>query len=824
MKLPLIIDCFAGGGGASVGIEMALGRSVDIAINHDPDAILMHKTNHPNTQHLTEDIFKVDLEKYVAGRHVALMWASPDCFPAGNLVWTLEGYKNIEDIQCYDYVLTHKGNYKRVYRTIKKNGRKFCNIKIAGCEEFQATLNHPFYARKKKVYSVHGMHRTAITRLLEPEWIKAEDLTCDYRVGIPINNKSVIPKWDGIVKYIYNQYGITKSWIENTLFKYMDNPDFWWLIGRYMGDGYVSKLKNMIDLCCAYKDIDIIKAVVDRLGIKYTTGNKADTFSFVFSNKELCEFVSQFGIGSLNKSITNIILDLPVDLLRSFLDGYISADGHWDNTNTNQRCRISTVSRNLAYGLQQCLLKAYGRYAGMTVTDNVNNVIMGRKVSTHKQYVLIFYKEKSNRFQYTIEDNVAWVNVKKCEIVNTEQKSVYTLSVEDDESFTVNNIAVHNCTSHSKAKGGQPRKHGLRILPWAVYEHAKKILPDVIIMENVEEIQDWGPLDEKGKPIPERKGEDYKKFITSMESIGYKFDSKELVAADYGAPTTRKRWYAIFRRDGKPIAWPESTHSKVDSNELQKWEPCCNYIDWFDLGKSIFDRKKPLKEATQKRIANGIKKYIINNPNPYFVSDKKATSFIIQYHGEQKNGESRGQLLTEPLRTIDTSNRYGLVTAFITKYYKTGIGQGCNEPLHTITTSPRHFGLVSAFLIKYYRTRCGQVLSEPLGIITTKDRFDLISVPLNINGEEYVIKDIFLRMLKPEELKLCQGFPKDYVIDRDYKFRRYPVSKQVARIGNSVVPIMAEALVKKNCPDLIVGERKTGLNLNCSGEQIKFVI
>ena len=126
--------------------------------------------------------------------------------------------------------------------------------------------------------------------------------------------------------------------------------------------------------------------------------------------------------------------------------------------------------------------------------------------------------------------------------------------------------ASPDCTSHSKAKGGQPRKQGLRILPWVVYKHARKILPDVIIMENVEEIQQWGPLDENGKPIPERKGEEYQKFISSMKSLGYDFDSKELVAADYGAPTTRKRWYAIFRRDGKPIVWPEPTHSKTGTD------------------------------------------------------------------------------------------------------------------------------------------------------------------------------------------------------------------------------------------------------------------
>ena len=366
--------------------------------------------------------------------------------------------------------------------------------------------------------------------------------------------------------------------------------------------------------------------------------------------------------------------------------------------------------------------------------------------------------------------------------------------------------ASPDCTSHSKAKGGQPRKQGLRILPWAVYKHARKILPDVIIMENVEEIQQWGPLDENGKIISERKGEEYKRFINSMQSLGYDFDSKELVAADYGAPTTRKRWYAIFRRDGKPIVWPEPTHSKTGTDG-KRWLECGDYIDWSDLGRSIFDRPKPLAEATMKRIANGYVKYVVNNPHPYIVRNKDAVAFLIQYHGEQKEGYSRGQLLTEPIKTIDTSNRYGLVTAFVTKFYKSGIGQRCDEPLHTITTSPGHFGLISAFMIKYYGTGCGQVLNSPLGTITTKDRFGLVNALTEIDGERCILKDIFLRMLKPEELKVMQGFPPDYIIDRDYNWKKYPVCEQVKRIGNSVVPIMARSLVEANCTYLKVGER-----------------
>lgn len=384
--------------------------------------------------------------------------------------------------------------------------------------------------------------------------------------------------------------------------------------------------------------------------------------------------------------------------------------------------------------------------------------------------------------------------------------------------------ASPDCTSHSKAKGGQPRENGLRILPWAVYKHARDILPDVLIMENVEEIQKWGPLDEKGYPIKEQEGEEYQKFIRSMKLLGYEFDCRELVAAEYGAPTTRKRWYAIFRRDGLPISFPKPTHSKYPITGLHPWKQCGDYIDWSDLGTSIFGRKKPLAEATQRRIANGIRKYIIDNPNPYIVKDKRALAFMIQYHGEQKSGESRGQLLSEPIKTIDTSNRYGLVTAFITKFYKTGVGQGCDEPLHTITTSQGHFGLISAFLVKYYSQGCGQTLDSPCGTITTKDRFGLVNVVLDIKGEKYVIYDIFLRMLKPEELKLMQGFPSDYIIDRDINFKPYPVKEQVARIGNSVVPIMAQKLVEANCGYMKVGERRTNIVLqNDSNGQLMIV-
>ncbi|WP_333647999.1 DNA cytosine methyltransferase [Lacrimispora sp.] len=471
--------------------------------------------------------------------------------------------------------------------------------------------------------------------------------------------------------------------------------------------------------------------------------------------------------------------------------------------------------------------------------------------------------------------------------------------------------ASPDCTSHSKAKGGKPREKGLRILPWAVHKHAREIRPDVIIMENVEEIRQWGPLNKKGYPIRKKQGKEYKKILKKMYLLGYtKIETKILIAADYGAPTTRKRWYAIFRRDEKPIIWPEPTHNKYGIDGLKKWEPIWKYLDLADLGKSIFGRKKPLADKTMNRIARGLDKFVFNCPEPFVVQvnhggdnfrgqsihepmptitqkhgfgtvtpvvaplieksyggnykgagsgmneplhtittvdhNHLVAPLLIQYHSETSKSEVRGQMVDEPIMTIDTSNRYGLVAAFLTKFYKTGEGQPLWEPIHTITTSPGHFGQVSVlaiskeellkngvdeetaqkctwvskFIIKYYGGDVtGVGLNEPLHTIVTKDRFALVTVL----GNEYVILDIFLRMLKAEpELKLGQGFPEDYIINHDYEGKRYPVKEQVARIGNSVVPIVAESLVRANCPYLKVGERMPNLIIDDSQEQLRF--
>jgi DNA (cytosine-5)-methyltransferase 1 len=330
-----------------------------------------------------------------------------------------------------------------------------------------------------------------------------------------------------------------------------------------------------------------------------------------------------------------------------------------------------------------------------------------------------------------------------------------------------------DCKHFSKAKGGKPVEKKIRGLAWIAVKWAIAVRPRVIMLENVEEFKTWGPLTEEGYPDEKQKGKTFSSFVKALESLGYEVEFKELKACDYGAPTTRKRFFMVARCDGKPIVWPQVTHGDPNSLEVQAkkllpWRSASEIIDW-DIGTpSIFTRKKPLADNTMLRISRGIKKFVIDSKKP-FIMDGKA-SFIQHYYTHQGK-ETRASSLYEPLATIPTANRFGLVTAFLTKYYGSDIGQSINEPLHTITT---------------------------------RDRFGLVT----LKGENYKITDIGMRMLQPRELFNGNSFPETYIIDRDYLGNHYPKKEQVARCGNSVPPKFSEALVRANNPEFCGGQSK----------------
>lgn len=437
-----------------------------------------------------------------------------------------------------------------------------------------------------------------------------------------------------------------------------------------------------------------------------------------------------------------------------------------------------------------------------------------------------------------------------------------------------------DCKHFSKAKGGKPKDKNIRGLAWVACRWAGLVRPRVIMLENVEEFRTWGPLNRRHHPIKNKQGKTFERFVKQLEELGYEVQFKELVAADYGAPTMRKRFFMIARCDGKSIVWPEPTHAPADSEEvkaglLKPYVGAYTQLDFSLPCPSIFDTSEEIKEKygiravrplapkTMERIARGLKKFVIDNPEPFIIqckfnndaqdikkplgtittigshllvepylsvnrenhfgSDMREpihtvtsnnqhmlmTPTLIQYHSETAQGEVRGQTIKEPIMTVDGSNRYGLVTSFLSKFYKTCIGQDEREPLHTVTTSAGHFGEVRAFLIKYYGDATGQDIKQPLDTVTTKDRFGLVT----IEGVDYQIVDIGLRMLEPRELYGCQGFPEDYIIDHDYTGKTYPRTEQVRRCGNAVCPPIPAALVRANLPEMCVARRTANMRV-----------
>ena len=482
-----------------------------------------------------------------------------------------------------------------------------------------------------------------------------------------------------------------------------------------------------------------------------------------------------------------------------------------------------------------------------------------------------------------------------------------------------------DCKHFSKAKGGKPKDKNIRGLAWVALRWAGLVRPRVIMLENVEEFKTWGPLNRRHHPIRAKQGKTFERFVQQLRELGYEVEFRELIAADYGAPTMRKRFFMIARCDGKPIVWPEPTHGPADSEEvkaglLKPYVGAYTQIDFNRPCPSIFDTSEEVKEKygiravrplapkTMKRIARGLKKFVLDNPEPFIIQcnhggerrpndirepmptitgkhgygivEPKIVPYmgtnttnhsggncknpihtittgnqqclisptLIQYHSETSKDEVRGQSIEDPIMTVDGSNRYGLVTSFLHKYYDGGYtgagdtvenplptvtswdhnslcavnliqmnnhcdGRDVKEPIPTITAGDGHFGEVRAFLIKYYGQGTGQDVKEPLDTVTSRDRFGLVT----INGTDYQIVDIGLRMLEPKELYGCQGFPDDYIIDHDYTGKTYPRSEQVRRCGNAVCPPIPAALVKANLPELCVAKR-TG-NMRIAQEQ-----
>jgi DNA (cytosine-5)-methyltransferase 1 len=372
-----------------------------------------------------------------------------------------------------------------------------------------------------------------------------------------------------------------------------------------------------------------------------------------------------------------------------------------------------------------------------------------------------------------------------------------------------------DCTHFSRAKGGKPREQKIRGLAWVGVAWAKVARPRVMSLENVAEFQTWGPLDDEGHPIKARAGETFAEFVEQLRALGYVVDWRVLCAADFGAPTIRKRLFLIARRDGCPISWPEPTHADPAKRDmftaaLQPWRTAAECIDWSAPCPSIFGRKRPLAPATCRRIAAGVVRFVLHG-KPFLVTlrgtrgthlhgdDVEAPLRTVSAGGQhhalcaaflQQNFTGMvGKPLRVPVPTITARDHHSLVAATLLSNNTNNAPQRVDAPLGTVTTGNRH-ALVAAFLTTYYgQGGTANAVDKPMPAIVTKARHGLVTV--TIDGADYVVADIGLRMLEPRELARAQGFPDSYVLEGSK-------AQQIARIGNSVCPQVAAAIVRAN--------------------------
>lgn len=276
------------------------------------------------------------------------------------------------------------------------------------------------------------------------------------------------------------------------------------------------------------------------------------------------------------------------------------------------------------------------------------------------------------------------------------------------------------CTNFSKAKGGQPRDADSRTLAEHLFRYIESIDPDYIQIENVEEFMSWGDMDENGKPISKDKGRCYEKWKRNVRKYGYDFDWRILNAANYGAYTTRKRYFGIFAKRGLPIVFPEPTHCKDGKTDmmgrLEKWNAVKEVLDFTDEGVHLFCRKKPLAEKTLERIYAGLIKFVAGGKD----------AFIVKYNSMNRNGKYQPPSIDEPCPTVATQGRLALAkVSFLSKQYS-GHPESKNisieEPAGTITCKDHH-----AFVSAYYGNGNNYSVESPAPAILTKDHLALVT-------------------------------------------------------------------------------------------------
>ena len=465
------------------------------------------------------------------------------CFVAGTLVLTSAGFKKIEDITDEDYVLTHTNTFQKVVKPMKRlyNGEMY-KLNAMSFDEIVCTPEHPFYVReRKKVWdkTIRRYHR----EFDSPKWVDAKDLTKNHYLGIAINQNSQLPNWSGVEDKRFNDIVL-----KNELSKHLNNPSFWYLMGRYVGDGWKKngKTGNGIVICCGGRNEDKLIDTMNELEIKFCVDADRTVRKYIISSNELNSFVDRYGYYAYGKKIDDETMNLPVEFLKSFIDGCMDSDGYIDK---NGLYKIGSVSKELVYGIGQCVAKVYNRPFSIHKTKrNPQTIIEGRVVNQKDSYELRFKPTDSKQDQAFYENGYIWFPIKEINTF-TDECYVYNMEVENDNSYTANGCIVHNCTDISNAgkQAGLTEGSGTRSgLLWECRKAIEVKRPKYLLMENVKALV--------GKKFI---GE-FEKWLAELSDFGYVSYWEVMNAKHHGVPQNRERVFCLsVLGEHEPFEFPK---------------------------------------------------------------------------------------------------------------------------------------------------------------------------------------------------------------------------------------------------------------------------
>lgn len=467
-----------------------------------------------------------------------LIHGSP-CFTSDTLVLTDSGYKEMKDINVGDYVLDHNNRYSKVTDFLEQGQKEIWRINAMGFHELKTTSNHKFYVRKKE-YKWDKTLKKSARSFGTPQWVECKKLSKDHYMGVAINDKTEIPVWKG-VEYTRGNSAYTKNTLD------LRDEKFWYFCGRYLGDGWLRRRKDRsnnlsgVIVCCAKDECEELERKIDGL-FHYTKVEDRTVYKYQFANKELAHFLEKFGVGAKNKVVPGFVIDLPTNILKSFLDGYFDSDGSFDG----KKYKATSISKKLLYGIGQCVAKVYRRpYAIYKNKRKFQHEIEGRLVNQSDTYQIVFKVEGNKQDKAFYENGYVWFPIS--EIENTkEAQEVFDLTVEGSHSFTANGCIAHNCQDFSRARlrwgerdGGEGEKSSLLYETLKIIENMGVWRPRVVIWENVK-----GVLDKDMLPA-------FNDYVAAMDSMGYTTTYDVLNAMDFGVPQKRERVFAVSRIDGQ---------------------------------------------------------------------------------------------------------------------------------------------------------------------------------------------------------------------------------------------------------------------------------